>query len=337
MLVTLICENRLYGVLLPEKVRGQYWLEDKEKEIQSSGRRLLGIEAENGIWKITAGKKIKLYNPGDTDQVSCLVLEIGKMYMVQLADGRQGYIFTEPYTRDRCTFRKYWMRKSMTVNIGSGENNQIMIASPYVSSIHAQLVFSGTDWVIHDCHSTNGIYIDEKRVRQSARLHPGNVLYIMGVKIVLGDRFLAINNPDGIVSFQSEVLREYRSAEVVEYEPPDEITTPIYYRSPGFRREITALELKIDPPTMPQRPDETPLALSLAPSLVMGVASFSSGLITVSTTLSSGGSIVKVLPTLLMSLSMLAGMVLFPFIIRRGDRKRKVIREQERREKYGRL
>lgn len=334
MLVTLICEDRLYGVLLPEKVRGQYWLEDKEKEIQHTGRRLLGIEAENGVWKIAAGKKIKLYNPGDTDPVPCLILEIGKMYMAQLSDGRRGYIFTEPYTQDRCTFRKYWMQKNMTVNIGSGDNNQIVIASPYISSIHAQLVFSGTDWVIHDCHSTNGIYIDERRVRQSAKLHPGDVLYMMGVKIVLGDRFLAINNPDGIVSFQPEILRKYKSAELAEYEPPDEIITPIYYRSPGFRREITPLELKIDQPTTPEKPDETPLALSLAPSLVMGVASFSSGLVTVSTTLSSGGSIVRAFPTLLMSISMLAGMVLFPFIIRSGDRKRKIEKEQERREKY---
>lgn len=33
MLVTLMCEDKLYDVLLPEKIRGRYWIEDTDLEI----------------------------------------------------------------------------------------------------------------------------------------------------------------------------------------------------------------------------------------------------------------------------------------------------------------
>ena len=48
MIVTLICEDRLYGELLPEKPRGQYWLKDETKAVTDQKRRILGIE-ENKI------------------------------------------------------------------------------------------------------------------------------------------------------------------------------------------------------------------------------------------------------------------------------------------------
>ncbi len=61
MLVTLICEVNMYGELVPEKVRGRYWIEDWEKEITDPERKILGIEAENGEWKIKARRYQKLF------------------------------------------------------------------------------------------------------------------------------------------------------------------------------------------------------------------------------------------------------------------------------------
>jgi len=334
MLVTLMCKDKLYGVLLPEKIRGRYWIEDRELELTDSGRRILSIEGENGIWKITSGHNLKLYTSDHTEVVPQLELKVGNMYVVELYGGREGYIFTESYTKNRCIFKKYSVQPNVTFNIGKSVDNNIVIDNPYVSSVHAQLSLVGDIWTISDNNSKNGIYVNEKRLYHSMTIHPGDVIYILGVKIVIGYQFIALNNPDEAVKLDKNIFKPYQPEVLQDYEMPDEIEEKIYYRSPRFWREIEALELKIDAPSRQESEDDTPLILTLAPSLVMGVASFSSGLISMTNTIRNGGNMMNSVPTLIMSVSMLAGMVMFPFIMRSRDRKRKKGKEAERREKY---
>ncbi len=334
MLVTLMCEDRLYYLLLPDKIRGCYWIEDPDLEITNPKRKMISIEGENGIWKINAGRKLKLYNLEYTETIAQLELEAGKIYPIELTKGRKGYIFTESYTKDRCTFKKYVVRPDCTINIGKNLDNQIVIDNPYVSPIHAQLSLTNDQWTVYDNNSKNGIYVNGIRRYHSAVLHAGDVLYILGVKIVLGYQFLAINNPDGTVRLNEHILQQYRTEALQPYEMPEEVEEQIYYRSPRFEREISPLTLKIDAPTAQEKEDDTPLALSLAPSLVMGVASFSSGLVAMTATVRNGGNIASAIPTFIMSFSMLTGMVVFPFIMKYRDRKKKTERELERRTKY---
>lgn len=333
MIVTLMCEDKLYDVFLPEKIRGRYWIEDKDLEFSDNKRRLISIEGENSVWKINAKNNLKLYKPNMEKSVSQLELEEGKIYPI-IVQGKEGYIFTEAYTQDRCTFKKYCISSDCTINIGRHQDNQIRIDNPYVASIHAQIILSNGIWKLIDSNSTNGIYVNGKRIVNSADIHFGDILYVIGVKIIFGFHFLALNNPDQTVAVNEDILKPYQKEMVKPYEHSVETDEKIYYRSPHFGREIEPLALKIDAPTVQERADDTPLMLTLAPSMVMGAASFSSGIIMMTTTLSNGGAFISAVPTLLTSTSMLAGMILFPFIMKKRDRAKKQEKEQERRKKY---
>lgn len=336
MIVTLICEDRLYDVLLPEKTRGQFWMEDDSQETTSLKRKIFAIEAINGNWQVRSDKRLKLYENGKEFPSDKIILETGQLYLAVWGkeEVRRGYIFVEDYTEDRCTFKKYQIVSNAIINIGKDETNEIRIDNPYISSLHAQLTFQNGKMTIVDNHSTNGVYIDRKRVKGETVLRPGDVIYILGFKIVVGNCFIAMNNPDHTISICADVLQRIEIPEVVFYEAPDEENEKIYCRSPRFKREITMLELSIDPPTMKEDQGDTPLMLTLAPSLVMGCASFSSGIVTMNNTLRNGGNISSSIPTLIMSLSMLCGMVLFPFIMKIRDKKQRKEREQARKNKY---
>lgn len=334
MLVTLICEDKIYGILLPEKARGQYWIEDKNREVTDKKRKLLGIEEKGGAWKIVSGRKYSLYEMDQETPLSELILEEGKLHFVRFRDGRKGYVFTESYTTDCCTFRKYKVKTNTVINIGQDKSNQIAFNNPFVSGHHAQLSLSGNTWTILDHCSKNGVYINERRLQKSTDLNPGDVIYIMGMKIVVGDHFIAVNNPGGQVVIDEQILSPYKGGEEKNFEEPEEIEERFYYRSPQFSREIEPLKLKIDAPSNKENVDDTPMILTLAPSLVMGVASFSTGILTMVNARNNGGSILTSLPTMLMSVSMLIGMVLFPFIIKKRDKKKRIEKETERREKY---
>lgn len=334
MLVTLLCEDKLYDVLLPPKIQGRYWIEDTDFEITDVRRKLVGIDGNNGIWTITASRRLRLYEPKTDGEVRRLDLEIGKIYPVKLVNDRIGYIFTESYTKDRCTIKKYHIQQNSMINIGKQQTNHVIIDNKYISAIHAQILLADNKWTVYDNDSSNGIYVNGRRVNKSASVNFGDVLYILGVKIVFGYNFLALNNPDQSVTLDSKVFVPYQTETVQTFEAPEEIGVKYYYRSPRYDREIAPLKLRIDAPSTQERDDDTPLVLSLAPSLVMGVASFSSGLLAMSTTMQKGENIMNALPTFIMSISMLAGMVLFPFIMKIRDRRKKKEKELERREKY---
>lgn len=333
MLVTLICPERLYALLLPTVVSGQYWITDAEKEISDEKRKLINIEAENGKWVIRGSRKRRLYDE-DKKPTDCLVLDINRFYKVEFGENQTGFLYTEAYSNDHCTYQKYLVERDRVITIGKAAENHIRIRNHYVSSLHAQISFANGKWTVIDNRSNNGVYVNEKRVRDAKALAYGDVIYIFGVKIIVGNAFIAINNPEHTVSVQSNALKELRMEQGGTYEPPEEPAESFYYRSPQFRREASALELRIDAPTNREHLDEISLVMSMAPSLVMGAASFTSGIIAVYNTVSSGGKIIAALPSVLMSVSMLAGMIIFPSIMKTGDKKRKRARELERREKY---
>lgn len=334
MLVTLICEDNMYGELLPEKIQGRYWIEDESKEITDPGRKLLGIEAENGEWKIKAGKRQRLFQVGREEEAQELRLMAGRMYMGEFPSGQRGYIFTETYTEDRCIFKKYEVFSNACFHIGKNIDNQIVIDNPYVSNIHGILTLSGSIWKITDNNSKNGIYVNKKRIKGTVSLKAGDMIFIMGVKLVFGDHFLAINNPDGTVKIHTGLLSEYRQAERRPYEAPKEAASQIYYRPPILSPRIVPASLKIDGPPNPVEGDDTPMVLVMGPSLVMGAASFSTGLLAAINVKNSKGGLLTALPSMIMSLSMLCSMILFPFLARARERRKKKVKEQERREKY---
>jgi len=80
--------------------------------------------------------------------------------------------------------------------------------------------------------------------------------------------------------------------------------------------------------------DTVPLALMLGPSITMGMTSLSTGLLTLNNVLANGGEITQALPTLMMSVSMLLGTVLWPILTKKYEKKTKSQNEKKRQEKY---
>lgn len=335
MIVTYMCEDRLFNVFLPEKVRGQYWMENLEESITSMSRKLFNIEAVDGKWRIWANKTLKLYQEDETAAGEYIDLEEGHLYMVLLGkEQKKGYIFAERHDKERCTYTKYRVEQDTVLSVGKSGTNAIQIENPYVSGIHAQLTLQNGAWSILDHNSTNGIYVNNFRIHGNHSLKPGDVIYILGFKMVVGYLFIAMNNPDHSVTVRSNVLKEYESQQADEYEDFEEAEEKIYYRSPRFKGEISPFCLTIDAPSAPEKRDSTPLALSLAPSLVMGCASFASGLVSTLNMVRNGGDISAAIPTMIMCISMLCGMIVFPFVMKMRDKKMAKENELARRNKY---
>jgi S-DNA-T family DNA segregation ATPase FtsK/SpoIIIE len=332
MVVNLIRKQQLFSATLPAKVKGQFWLTDLDEAGRS--RNLISIEAVQGQW-VVKSNKIAFVIDGKGTSISNTVLKPLDFYNIKIKDcDEKVFLFAEPVSADRQVLKKLLVKEACELTIGRTNDNVLCFENKFASSKHARLYFDGNSWSITDTGSTNGTYVNGYRV-SSQTLEPGDIIYIMGLKIVVGNRFIAVNNPDNALKFTKNFNQQYKAQPVKEREELDDVPSDVYfYRSPRFRKDFETAEINIDPPPQLQKVDQVPLALMLGPSLTMGLTSLSTGILTLSNVTSNGGDIKQALPTLFMSVSMLLGTILWPILTKKHEKKQKAINEKKRQEKY---
>ncbi len=332
MIVNLIKTEQMFSLTLPEKVKGQFWLNDFDEK--GSLRQLVSIEADNGKWCVKSNKKVVILGEGNkTIEKAELSIHSFLNLKIENADERV-ILFTEPIDETRQTLSKIAASEGAVFTIGRSDDNNFCYANNFVSTYHAKLIYDGENWSITDLESRNGTYVNGFRIR-STKLNPGDFVYIMGLKIVIGDYYFAINNPDMQLKIRAEGLSKYKRQTILPQDETIEFSEKNYFfRSPRFHREIRREEVHIDPPPQAQKLDTVPLALMLGPSLTMAMTSVGTGILSVSNVISNGGSITQALPTLIMSVSMLLGTVLWPILTKKHEKKEKIKHENKRQQKY---
>lgn len=340
MIVYLIKPKQMHQLNLPDKVKGQYWITDTDENGKT--RELTRVEEIHGQWVVHSSAMVKIL-ADEKHFYKNIVLEPSSLFNLKIGTSSERVIlFAVDEDTGARTYEKYVAGKSVSLTIGRSKDQNIVFDNGYVSNQHAILSYDGDVWEIQDQDSTNGTYVNSLRVEKQC-LKAGDLIYIMGLKIVVGYCFLAVNNPGGQVKITAEELGSCR-VQPIEPEaeglmednsdgkPSDK--SNVFFRPPRFFREIKRAEFQIDPPPQPEKMDTVPMALMLGPSITMGMTSVSTAFLTVNNVLGNGGSMTQAMPALLMAVSMLLGTVLWPVLTKQYERKTKQQNERERQKKY---
>ena len=328
MIVTRISKDSISTLSLPQKTKGQYWI--YEGSNVSEKDKLIGIEAVNDKWILKSNRNVSIigHDGGNEKAVELVPLHI---YALRKSDGNDDSIisvFAEPITDDRQTFVKYLAQGELDLVIGRTEECDICYSNKFVSSQHAVLSFRNGSWHIKDTNSTNGTFVNEKRITET-QLHFGDTIFIMGLKIVIGKSFAAFNDPDGAVRI-SEKLTRYVGQIVEPSDDDNEYELPekeCFYRSPRFKRDIEKATIKIDSPPASPIGEEMPWMLVMGSSMAMG---------TVSAVTLVSAAISQNVTSMVMGGAMLSGTVLLPMITKKYEksmhRKKEALRQTKYRE-----
>lgn len=325
--ISLIRKDRIFVQLLPDKVKGRYWLKDTYNHKE---RKLMSIDAIDGVWYLNSNKTSKIIV--ENNLIKRVPLEAQMMYKIISGD-EESFVLIEELNRENLYFQKIMFKSDIVINIGRDMSNEFIYKNSAVSSRHAILSCINGQWSIKDNDSTNGTYVNDKRI-QSCQLQLGDCIYILGLKIIIGTYFIAVNNPKKLLKINSNNMYKFVFPDMEksdDYESIEEVN--YFYRSPRFMREINTKEIVVDSPPNNYIGEEMPAILVIGPAVTMGMASLTMGIFSIYNGMSSG-NFASAIPSLMMSLSMLLGTLLWPLLSKRYDKKRREAKEEKRQEKY---
>ena len=342
MKVILQDNKNLLTTKLPLEVNGNYWLTD------SNNKNLVNIEAIDNKWILKSNNDINIIDNNNQDNS---VIE-NKVDYVELTDFSNGTIWDInngiEYKYYCMPFYDYTMTQveinRMTlsnISIGKSTSSTIVINNNSFLDKQIEIINENNQLKIINYNLNIPMYINDRLV-VTKELNPGDYVFIAGFYFCIYGSILVFNNPNNSVKFDKVKLRERNIPvnEDIDYSQMNEHNLTLYtkkdffQRTPRFKKIIEPKEFSIDPPTQKQTSEEMPMILTIGPMMVMGMTSMISGITAIISIKSGQKTVKECLTTLIMSGSMLMGMIVFPIIQKYYMKFRRWKKEKKRIKKY---
>ena len=132
--------------------------------------------------------------------VESAVLKPGLLLNCEMRGSETVFSMTVAETdKGNTQFEKYLLDFSVCqwVKIGSVDGNIVRFGNQFCSPKHAEIVNDSGTAVVRDLGSVNGTFVNGRLLTGDRKLRYGDVIYIIGLKIVYLGNVLAVNNPKG--------------------------------------------------------------------------------------------------------------------------------------------
>ena len=204
------------------------------------------------------------------------------------------------------------------VHIGRSSTQELCLKSAGISLCHALLQAKDTEWELVDQASTNGCYVNGERITRHTVV-PGDVIYLGNVMLLMGKDSIFV--PEQIADTRLSEI-PYCKAVIEEKEACTAIClTP---------EPVQKLTMEIELPLAKGTQENLPAIFVLGPSITMGLSSTAMGMFSFWLAAERKQDLLSVVPTLLMSLSMALGTILWPLLSKRYERKQQRRKEEKR-------
>ncbi len=340
MRVSLIKSDKISNLILPNKIKGNYWITDTDD--QGNEKNLICIEANsNNKWQLVSNSEV--YYVKNDAQIPSVELETYQFYIIKNSTSEKYQnmiLYCSPVYDD--TYKNYIIdeEKDKEIKIGSDQSCDIVYQSPNISSLHATIKYVDKKYILI---ATGITYLNDLLVKKETQLENGDIIFLMGLKIILiqkdNQTSLMINNPFGQVTIKYlPSLEEIPESAYEEAEEETDIKLysddDNFHKKPRFIRKVEELQINIDPPPSKQEEDDRPWILTVGPMVTMSMMSMMSVYNVINNMTMYDMPLSRSMPSLIMGLAMLCGTLLWPSINRRYEKKRQQKKEHERQEKY---
>ena len=194
-LLTAVFENGFCELYLPSVDNKKVPMEIKPYISGRDDDIVLPFEVWDGVWTLSGGGQFVLLQKEKA--VEKVQLQEGLFLNCELPDGQVFSLTAEEVTEGNTQFKKYLLKAEAQTNIsiGNDSGNTICYANKFVSAKHAGISIASGRAVIKDLGSVNGTFVNGKMLEGEHELEFGDIVYIIGLKIVYLGNSIAVNNP----------------------------------------------------------------------------------------------------------------------------------------------
>ncbi|MCR5093946.1 MAG: type VII secretion protein EssC [Lachnospiraceae bacterium] len=269
-LLTAVFENGFCELYLPSVDNKKVPLEIKPYITGRDDDVILPVEVWDGVWTLSGQGRFVITQ--NEQPVETVALKEGLFVNCELPDGQVFSLTCEEVTNGNTQFRKFLINANAhsTISIGNDASNAICYANKFVSPKHAEIQIEGDKAVLRDLNSMNGTFVNGKMIEGDHPLSFGDIIYIIGLKIIYLGSTLAINNPKEAckVTYLKEI--NISSAGSGDGDEDEEAGEESYFMRTPRKLEVLDTEtftLEKCPPK--QKQEKQPLILTIGPSFTM--------------------------------------------------------------------
>ena len=355
MRVSLLKDGVIKDLILPNKVSGNYWLTAYDND--GNETNLINIEAQEGAWRLVSNDDV--FCIVNEHRVPCIIMQEYNFYAIKdIQDNKYMIVYYAPV--NDVSFRFYTI-KSLTegITIGSDDACDIVYKSDFIASKQARISLASLEKDANTRHkfiiktqdakygireNKWGVYVNNNKITGKCYLENGDNIFIMGLRIIIflleGTYVLAVNSP-GNMSYVNKLEAVQIDTIDLPYEQDEnEIEMSLYtskdyfHKKPRFVNTIEIFELNIDAPPGKEKPEQESLVIAIGSMLTMSLTSLVMGYSSITSAVSGNQSWAAIAPSIVICVAMFASIFLWPVIMKNYDKKKKILNEKERQEKY---
>lgn len=333
MLLTLLKNDSSNSIVLPEKISGRY-------SITHNGRNgaeiLLVVEADGDVWKLRSGIRSKIIE--GENELHDITLNAGSITTIRINETEEtAFLVAEEMNNSDMMFKKVIMNKPCSFVIGASNSCDICLNTGHSKKAQIELMYdTNTGFRITNFSQGIGVYLNQAKP-QMGNLEIGDVISIINTRFVFGKGFIAYDHADNVVINNNTLFGAFVNNKPLKeriYFFDEEYSQGLFFCSPRFKKELETSEISIEFPPSSQMNNRVPAALTLGPSITMGMSSAATAAFTVTNQLSNGGSIMNVMPSVIMASSMLLSSLLWPVVTKAYEKRLRKKAERNRKIKY---
>lgn len=270
MVLFINTDNVFKQVLLPNINNTNFKINIDKSKYGTARSFSLQLEVVNRKWSISDSKYYVI--TCNHVQKDILPLAEGIIFNIRTADGELLRCIVVENNKSFFALKKYNINRINKISIGRTTDNEIQYEFlNLVSSKHCCLNRHGDSFIIQDS-SANGVFVNNRRVKNNQELFFGDVIEIFGLQIIYLYSTLAIGS--NVAAVKIDKILELIEPSFIKTEKTysdNRHITNWFNSSPRFIPKIYSDTLVIEPPSNPQFSKKKSLLQTIGPSLTMAI------------------------------------------------------------------
>lgn len=290
---TVIMAQTNYGVreyILPQIHNADYQVK-LEKDIFGLQKDIeLKLEVIDEQWQILEDEAYDI--SGITEAEGNLLRDGGLFYLYTHEGKVQISLLIVLWADCKVECQKFDLSGMTEISIGNVEGNQICYQyKGFISKRHALLVRTQNEWTVYD-YSTNGTFINGKRVEKSRKLVFGDCIMLFGLRLIFLGNVLACMTAGGALKFENDCMRKLviKEPEGEKLRGKSKKENHYYKSAPRIVEPLFDEVIEIEGPPTKKQEKKKPLFLTIGPAFTMAIPMLLGCMMSVLGAKSRGGS-----------------------------------------------